>query len=94
MLLWPALWALWLAGEGQPAWWIVVIFVMGTALMRSAGCAINDYADRDFDGHVERTAERPVASGRVSPERGAGDFRHTQSASLSHWYCCWIQKLF
>ena len=67
LLLWPALWALWLAGEGRPDWIVVCIFIAGTALMRSAGCAINDYADRDFDGHVERTSERPIASGRVTP---------------------------
>jgi 4-hydroxybenzoate polyprenyltransferase len=68
LLLWPGLWALWIAGDGQPTWWIVLIFVAGTALMRSAGCAINDYADRDFDGHVARTHQRPVASGRVTPK--------------------------
>ena len=67
LLLWPGLWALWIAGEGEPLWWVVLIFVAGTALMRSAGCAINDYADRDFDGHVARTRQRPLASGRVSP---------------------------
>jgi len=67
LLLWPALWALWFAGEGQPVWWVVLIFVLGTALMRSAGCAINDYADRHVDGQVERTAARPLATGRVSP---------------------------
>jgi 4-hydroxybenzoate polyprenyltransferase len=66
LLLWPGLWALWIAGEGEPLWWVVLIFVAGTALMRSAGCAINDYADRDFDGHVARTRERPLASGRVT----------------------------
>jgi 4-hydroxybenzoate polyprenyltransferase len=65
LLLWPGLWALWIAGDGQPPWWIVLIFIAGTALMRSAGCAINDYADRDFDGHVTRTRQRPVASGRI-----------------------------
>ena len=67
LLLWPGLWALWIAGAGQPTWWVVLIFLAGTALMRSAGCAINDYADRDFDGHVARTHQRPIASGRVSP---------------------------
>ena len=66
LLLWPTLWALWIAGNGAPAWPVVAIFVAGTALMRSAGCAINDYADRDFDPHVERTRDRPLASGRVS----------------------------
>ncbi|MEA3304131.1 MAG: 4-hydroxybenzoate octaprenyltransferase [Pseudomonadota bacterium] len=67
LLLWPGLWALWIAGEGEPTWWIVLVFIAGTALMRSAGCAINDYADRDLDGHVQRTIARPIASGRVSP---------------------------
>ena len=67
LLLWPALWALWVAAEGIPPWWTLLVFVLGTALMRSAGCAINDYADRDFDGHVSRTALRPLAAGLVSP---------------------------
>ncbi|OOZ40415.1 4-hydroxybenzoate octaprenyltransferase [Solemya elarraichensis gill symbiont] len=68
LLLWPALWALWFAGEGSPHWFVVVIFVAGTVLMRSAGCAINDYADRDFDGHVERTKQRPLAAGKITPD--------------------------
>ena len=67
LLLWPGLWALWIAGNGEPPWRIVLIFIAGTALMRSAGCAINDYADRDLDGHVQRTRQRPLASGRVTP---------------------------
>ncbi|MBI5429419.1 MAG: 4-hydroxybenzoate octaprenyltransferase [Nitrosomonadales bacterium] len=67
LLLWPTLWGVWIAGSGHPAWHIVLIFVLGTVLMRSAGCAVNDYADRDFDRHVRRTRERPVTSGRVSP---------------------------
>jgi len=67
LLLWPTLWAVWIAGAGHPAWQIVLIFVLGTVLMRSAGCAVNDYADRDFDRHVKRTRERPVTSGRISP---------------------------
>ncbi len=66
LLLWPALWALWLAADGIPPWWILLVFVLGTALMRSAGCAINDFADRSFDGRVERTAQRPLATGLVS----------------------------
>jgi 4-hydroxybenzoate polyprenyltransferase len=64
-LLWPTLWALWMAAGGKPDPLVIVIFVVGTALMRSAGCAINDYADRDFDLHVKRTAERPLTSGRI-----------------------------
>ncbi|MFL9708767.1 UbiA family prenyltransferase, partial [Aeromonas veronii] len=66
LLLWPTLWALWLAGEGSPDPWVLLVFVCGVFLMRSAGCVINDYADRDFDGHVKRTAGRPLATGRVS----------------------------
>jgi 4-hydroxybenzoate polyprenyltransferase len=65
LLLWPTLWALWMAAGGKPDPMILTIFVLGTALMRSAGCAINDYADRDFDKHVKRTAERPLTSGRI-----------------------------
>jgi len=67
LLLWPTLWAVWIAGAGRPAWHIVAIFTLGTVLMRSAGCAVNDYADRDFDRHVKRTRERPVTSGRIAP---------------------------
>ena len=66
LLLWPTLWALWIATEGQPHWMLVWIFALGTLLMRSAGCVINDYADRDFDPHVERTKDRPLAARRVS----------------------------
>lgn len=68
LLLWPALWALWIAGDGQPDAWVVLIFVLGTVLMRSAGCAINDYADRGFDGQVARTAGRPLATGVIRPK--------------------------
>ncbi len=68
LLLWPTLWALWVAGEGRPALPVLAIFVIGTVLMRSAGCVINDYADKDFDGHVERTRNRPLAAKRVSPK--------------------------
>jgi len=66
LLLWPTLWALWIAADGSPHWTIVVIFVAGTVLMRSAGCVMNDLADADFDGHVERTRERPLATGAVT----------------------------
>ncbi|MFA4969380.1 MAG: 4-hydroxybenzoate octaprenyltransferase [Sulfuritalea sp.] len=66
LLLWPTLWALWIATRGQPHWMLVWIFVLGTLLMRSAGCVINDYADRDFDPHVERTRDRPLAARTVS----------------------------
>jgi 4-hydroxybenzoate polyprenyltransferase len=67
LLLWPTLIALWLASHGKPDLTLLLIFTIGTALMRSAGCAINDYADRDFDKHVKRTAERPLTSGRIEP---------------------------
>ena len=66
LLLWPTLWALWIAGMGQPSAFLVWIFVLGTVLMRSAGCVMNDYADRNIDGHVERTRNRPLATGVVS----------------------------
>lgn len=65
LLLWPTLCALWLASDGTPDWWLVVIFSVGTVLMRSAGCAINDFADRDFDRYVKRTADRPLTSGQI-----------------------------
>lgn len=66
LLLWPTLWAQWLATGGHPNWIILWIFVLGTVLMRSAGCVMNDYADRHFDPHVERTRDRPLAAGAVS----------------------------
>jgi 4-hydroxybenzoate polyprenyltransferase len=65
LLLWPTLWALWIASEGIPPIKLLVIFCLGTFLTRSAGCVMNDFADRNFDGHVKRTANRPMASGRV-----------------------------
>lgn len=68
LLLWPTLWGQWLASNGQPHWLILWIFVLGVVLMRSAGCVINDYADRDIDPHVSRTRERPLATGKVSPK--------------------------
>ena len=67
LLLWPTLWAVWLASDGKPSAGIVLIFVLGTLLMRSAGCAINDYADRDFDPHVKRTSMRPLAAREIAP---------------------------
>ena len=66
LLLWPTLWGLWISSYGRPNWTIVWIFVTGTVLMRSAGCVMNDYVDRDFDKRVERTKDRPLASGQVS----------------------------
>ena len=66
LLLWPTLWALWIASAGRPGWMMVWIFCLGTLLMRSAGCVMNDLADRNFDAHVKRTMDRPLAAGRVS----------------------------
>lgn len=66
LLLWPMLWGLWFAARGLPDWHILLIFVLGTILMRSAGCVINDFADRNIDPHVERTKNRPMAAGKVS----------------------------
>jgi 4-hydroxybenzoate polyprenyltransferase len=66
LLLWPTLWALWLAARGTPDVQVLAIFMLGTLLMRSAGCVVNDFADRDFDPHVERTRDRPLATRRVS----------------------------
>ncbi len=66
LLLWPTLWGLWLAAEGVPSTNILLIFVLGTVLMRSAGCVVNDYADRNIDPHVERTKNRPLATGKLS----------------------------
>ncbi len=67
LLLWPALWGLWFAARGVPEFYILMIFFTGTVLMRSAGCVVNDFADRDFDPHVERTRERPLAAKRIEP---------------------------
>lgn len=66
LLLWPTLWSLWLAADGFPRWDVLVIFVLGVFVMRSAGCVINDFADRKVDGHVKRTRERPLVNGQVS----------------------------
>jgi 4-hydroxybenzoate polyprenyltransferase len=68
LLLWPTLWALWIAGNGQPDPLIVGVFILGVVLMRSAGCVINDLADRDFDRHIQRTRHRPLVAGRIGPE--------------------------
>jgi 4-hydroxybenzoate polyprenyltransferase len=66
LLLWPTLWALLVAGEGRPDPLVLMVFILGVVLMRSAGCVINDYADREIDGHVQRTRDRPIAAGRIS----------------------------
>jgi 4-hydroxybenzoate polyprenyltransferase len=70
LLLWPTLWGLWFACGGVPPAKLLAIFVLGTVLMRSAGCVVNDLADREFDPHVARTRERPIAAGRVTPQEG------------------------
>jgi 4-hydroxybenzoate polyprenyltransferase len=67
LLLWPTLWALWIAADGKPPIGVLVLFVLGTFLMRSAGCAMNDWADRNFDAHVARTRGRPLAAGEIAP---------------------------
>ena len=74
LLLWPTLWALWIAGEGKPDAAVVVVFVVGVFVMRSAGCVINDFADRRVDPHVRRTMHRPIASGKVKPGEALGLF--------------------
>jgi 4-hydroxybenzoate polyprenyltransferase len=74
LLLWPCLWALWISAEGRPDERIFVIFLIGTFVMRSAGCVINDFADREFDPHVRRTANRPLARGAVSPAEALAVF--------------------
>jgi 4-hydroxybenzoate polyprenyltransferase len=68
LLLWPTLSALWIAAQGFPGWHLIIVFTLGTILMRSAGCCVNDVADADFDRHVKRTAQRPVTSGKVSKQ--------------------------
>ncbi|HUX25776.1 MAG TPA: 4-hydroxybenzoate octaprenyltransferase [Burkholderiales bacterium] len=70
LLLWPTLWALWIASSGWPGWALTLIFCIGTLLMRSAGCVMNDLADRNFDAHVKRTRDRPIAAGLVSVKEG------------------------
>lgn len=74
LLLWPTLWALWLAAEGVPDWNLILIFSLGVWLTRSAGCVINDFADRKVDGHVKRTAARPLPAGRISSKEAIALF--------------------
>ena len=82
LLLWPTLWALWFAADGIPDIKILIIFSLGVVFMRSAGCAINDYADRDFDRHVSRTKNRPITSGKISPHEALAVFGVLALASL------------
>lgn len=72
LLLWPMLWALWFVSQGRPSWSVLIVFLCGTFLMRSAGCAINDFADRKIDGAVERTRNRPLVTGAVSAREAVG----------------------
>lgn len=88
LLLWPTWWALWLAAEGVPDMGLLLIFSLGVVLMRSAGCVINDYADRNFDGLVERTAQRPLAQGRVSAAEALQLF--TLLVALSACLLLWL----
>jgi len=74
LLLWPTLWALWIAGEGKPDVFVTLVFVLGVTLMRSAGCIINDYADRNIDGMVARTQHRPLATGKISNKEALSVF--------------------
>lgn len=87
LLLWPTLWALWIAAEGWPRSSVLIVFLLGVTLMRAAGCAINDFADRNIDGHVQRTRQRPMATGRVSSKEALLVF-----ASLA--LCAFILVLF
>jgi 4-hydroxybenzoate polyprenyltransferase len=83
LLLWPVLWALWIAAGGLPPLWILTVFLFGTLLTRSAGCIINDFADRDIDPHVERTRDRPLAARRISPYEALAVFTVLMVASLA-----------
>ena len=83
LLLWPTLWALWLSSDGRPDWMVTWVFALGTLLMRSAGCVINDYADRDFDLHVERTRERPLTAGNVTTREALWLFAGLSLASFA-----------
>jgi 4-hydroxybenzoate polyprenyltransferase len=74
LLLWPTLWALWIAADGLPPWSVLLVFLSGVVLMRSAGCIINDFADREVDRHVERTAARPLTTGALSSREALGLF--------------------
>lgn len=74
LVLWPTLWGLWLAADGWPSLHLLLIFTLGSILMRAAGCAINDYADRNLDGEVERTRNRPLATGELTPKQALGCF--------------------
>ena len=91
LLLWPMLWALWIASEGKPDPLVLVVFVSGVVLMRSAGCVINDFADREVDPHVARTKERPIAAGRVSPTEALFVF---VTLALTAFALVWLTNMF
>ncbi len=82
LLLWPALWALWVAGAGRPNQTVLIVFALGVVVMRAAGCVINDFADRDIDPHVKRTRDRPLAARRVSPAEALALFLVMGAAAL------------
>ncbi len=86
LLLWPTLWGLWVAAEGRPDPWVLFVFLCGVFLMRSAGCAVNDYADREIDPFVERTRNRPLAAGAVSPQEALTVFL---VLSICAWSLVW-----
>ena len=83
LLLWPALWALWIAGAGRPNPRVLIVFVLGVFVMRAAGCVINDYADRNIDPHIRRTRDRPLAARRVSPLEALVLFARSSSSRCS-----------
>src|SRR5690242_7260786 len=82
LLLWPALWALWIAGDGQPTPKVLIVFVLGVVVMRAAGCVINDFADRNIDPHVRRTRDRPLAARLISPTEALVLFALLSAAAL------------
>ncbi|HVC31387.1 MAG TPA: 4-hydroxybenzoate octaprenyltransferase [Steroidobacteraceae bacterium] len=88
LLLWPALWALWIAGAGRPQQKVLIVFALGVIVMRAAGCIINDFADRNIDPHVKRTRERPLAARRVSPAEALALFAVLGAAAL--WLVSWL----
>ncbi len=91
LLMWPTLWALLLAGEGQPNWQVTIIFITGVVLMRSAGCVMNDIADRHFDGHVERTKNRPIVIGEVNTKEAV--FLAAALTLVAFILVCFLNKM-
>lgn len=83
LLLWPTMWALWIAADGWPSFHLLFVFCVGVFIMRSAGCVINDYADRKVDGHVKRTAERPLVSGKITEQQALSIFAFLIGGALS-----------